>query len=94
MIFSSISFLFFFLPLLLLIYYLLPKKIRNYVLLIFSVIFYFFGEKWYVILLILSCFINYIMGIIIEKKERKAYLVLGLIFNLSLLIYFKYTNFL
>ncbi len=93
MIFSSISFLFFFLPLLLLIYYLLPKKIRNYVLLIFSVIFYFFGEKWYVILLILSCFINYIMGIIIEKKERKAYLVLGLIFNLSLLIYFKYTNF-
>jgi len=93
MIFSSISFLFFFLPLLLLIYYLLPKKARNLILLIFSLIFYYFGEKWYVILLILSCFINYIIGIIIEKREKKAYLIFGLIFNLALLIYFKYTNF-
>lgn len=93
MVFSSISFLFFFLPLLLLIYYIVPKKIRNLILLIFSLIFYFIGEKWYVILLLLSCFINYILGNIIEKKEKKIYLIIGLIFNLSLLIYFKYTNF-
>lgn len=93
MVFSSISFLFFFLPLLLLVYYITPKKIRNIILLIFSLLFYFLGEKWYVILLLLSCFINYILGIIIEKKEKKIYLIIGLIFDLSLLVYFKYTNF-
>ncbi len=93
MIFSSISFLFFFLPLLLLIYYLLPRKFRNIVLLIFSLIFYYFGEKWYVILLIASCLINFLIGIALEKNEKKIYLILGLIINLGLLIYFKYTNF-
>lgn len=93
MIFSSISFLFFFLPLLLLIYYLLPRKFRNIVLLIFSLIFYYFGEKWYVILLIASCLTNFLIGIALEKNEKKIYLILGLIINLGLLIYFKYTNF-
>lgn len=94
MVFSSISFLFFFLPLLFLIYFITPKKLKNLILLIFSLIFYYIGEKWYVILLIISCFINYISGIFIEKTNKKRYLILGLIFNLGLLIYFKYTNFL
>ncbi len=93
MVFSSISFLFFFLPLLFLIYFLVPNKFKNTVLLIFSLLFYFFGEKWYLILLLTSCFINYICGVIIGKKKRRLYLVLGLIFNISLLFYFKYTNF-
>ncbi len=93
MVFSSISFLFFFLPLLLIIYYISPKKIRNIILLIFSLIFYYFGEKWYVVLLLTSCLINYIIGIKIEKTEKKTYIIIGLIFNLGLLTYYKYTNF-
>lgn len=93
MIFSSVSFLFFFLPLLFLVYFLAPKKFKNYVLLIFSLFFYFVGEKWYLILLLLSCFINFICGIFIGKRKSKFYLIIGLIFNISLLFYFKYTNF-
>lgn len=93
MVFSSPSFLFFFLPLLLLFYFLSPKKIKNYILLIFSLGFYFFGEKNYTLLLIFSCFINYIFGLLISKKQNKKYLVLGLIVNILILFYFKYFNF-
>ncbi len=93
MVFSSISFLFFFLPLILLFYFLVPKKFRNSVLLLFSLFFYFCGEKWYVILLLISCLVNYIIGILIGNTGKKRYLIVGLIFNIGLLVYFKYTNF-
>ncbi len=93
MVFSSISFLFFFLTLLFLSYFLVPKKYRNNVLLIFSLIFYYMGEKWYVFLLLLSCLVNYIIGLLIEQKRKKLYLIIGLVFNIGLLFYFKYTNF-
>ncbi len=93
MVFSSISFLFFFLPLLFLVYFLAPKRFKNYVLLFFSLLFYFFGEKWYVILLITSCVINYLCGIFMERFNKKAFLVIGLFINLGLLFYYKYTNF-
>lgn len=93
MVFSSVSFLFFFLPLLFLVYFIVLKKFKNYVLLLFSLMFYFFGEKWYVFLLLLSCFFNYLFGIFIDKGKRKLFLVLGLLFNLGLLGYYKYTNF-
>lgn len=93
MVFSSISFLFFFLPLIILIYFIVPKKFKNIVLLIFSLLFYFFGEKWYVLLLLFSCLVNYILGLLIGRKEKKVYLIIGLLFNIGLLFYFKYINF-
>ena len=93
MLFSSMSFLFFFLPCLLLCYFLSPKKVRNYVLLLFSLFFYFFGEKNYLFLLIIICFINYIFGLIIEKKQRKTWFILGLTLNTAILFYYKYANF-
>lgn len=93
MIFSSISFLSLFLPLLLSVYYLSPKKIRNIILLLFSLFFYYMGEKWYVLLLVFTCFVNYIAGLLMKKYNAKIVLTLGLIFNLGLLFYFKYTNF-
>ena len=93
MIFSSISFLSLFLPLLLSVYYLSPKKIRNIILLLFSLFFYYMGEKWYVLLLVFTCFVNYIAGLLMKKYNAKIVLILGLIFNLGLLFYFKYTNF-
>lgn len=93
MVFSSISFLFFFLPLLLIFYFLTPKKYRNYILLIFSLLFYFMGEKWYLCLLLISCLVNYLLGLVISKKKSKIYFIIGLIFNIGLLFYFKYTNF-
>lgn len=94
MLFSSISFLFFFLPLLFIIYFTVPKKYRNIVLLIFSILFYTIGEKHYVLLLLFTCLINYIFGRLIEdKNNKKIYLTIGLIINIGLLFYFKYTNF-
>lgn len=93
MVFSSISFLFFFLPLLLIFYFLVPRKFRNYILLVFSLLFYFFGEKYYIVLLLVSCFINYVCGLLIGKSNKKIYLIIGLVLNIGILIYFKYTNF-
>ena len=96
MLFSSISFIYYFLPLILIIYFIVPKRFKNIVLLLFSLFFYFYGEGTYTIFLLLSCFIHYVVGLLIDRSEnsiRKFFLIIGLIFNLGLLIYFKYTNF-
>lgn len=95
MLFSSISFLYYFLPLLLIIYFIVPKKYKNLVILIFSLIFYFYGEPKYIIILILSCIINFYSGILIEKYREKSkfILIISLVYNIGQLLYFKYTNF-
>lgn len=94
MIFSSIIFIYYFLPLLLLMYFIVPNKYKNLILLIFSLIFYFLGEPKYIIVLILSCIINYIISKQIEKnKHRKIYLIISLIYNIGNLLIFKYTDF-
>ena len=93
MVFSSISFLYYFLPMVLLFYFIVPSKFKNVVLLIFSLLFYFYGEPKYIWVLILSCVINYIFGLVIEKHHKKIYFILDITFNLLLLCYFKYTNF-
>ena len=92
MVFSSISFLFFFLPLLFLVYFLVPKKSRNLVLLCFSLFFYFFGEKWYLCLLLFVTFFNYLCAIFMDKR-KKLFLIIGIVLNVGILFYYKYTNF-
>ena len=71
----------------------MPKKYRNIVLLISSLIFYFYGEKSPV--LIIACILNYFFALIIDKstKDRKLILTLGIIVNLAVLGYYKYSNF-
>lgn len=93
MLFSSISFIYYFLPLLLIIYFITPKKFRNIPLLIGSLVFYFLGEPIYILVLILSCIINYYLSKIIYKKHSKLFLVISLIYNIGIILYFKYTNF-
>ena len=93
MVFSSITFIYYFLPILLFIYFLVPSKFKNVVLLIFSLLFYIYGEPKYIWILILSCLVNYVFGLLVEKRKKKVYLVLDIVFNISLLCYFKYTNF-
>lgn len=91
MVFSSMIFLWIFLPLVLGLYYLLKEEYRNYLLLIVSIIFYAWGEPIYIILMLLSITINYFIGILIDKKQNKRiFLVLAIIVNLSILGYFKY----
>ncbi len=97
MVFSSITFIYYFLPLVLLVYFFTPKKYRNIPLLVFSLLFYSYGEPKYIILLIFSCIFNYIMGILITKnrqsKKSTIYLLLSILVDVGLLLYFKYTNF-
>lgn len=94
MIFSSITFIYYFLPLLLLVYFIFPNKYKNYILLIFSLIFYFLSEPKYIIILLLSCIINYLLSKQIEKnKHPKLYLIISLIYNIGNLLIFKYTDF-
>ena len=93
MVFSSILFIFFFLPVFLLLYFIAPKKIRNTILLIFSLIFYAWGEPIYIILMILSTIINYILALLMNKNKKKIYLILCIIINVLLLGIFKYLGF-
>lgn len=97
MVFSSFTFLFVFLPLVLLTYFLAKKrKWRNIVLLIFSLIFYAWGEPVYVLLMLLSIVVNYFIALKIEKtkRDRKRWMVIDVIFNLAIIGFFKYGNFL
>ena len=94
MLFSSISFIYYFLPLLLVIYFIVPNKYKNFVILIFSLLFYFFGEPKYIVILFLSCFINYYLSKLIEKsKYRKLFLIIAVLYNVIQLLVFKYTDF-
>lgn len=97
MIFSSITFLFYFLPLVLLLYYLVPNKVKNLVLLLSSLIFYAWGEPKYIILMIFSSIVDYTIAIIIDKYrgkiQSKIALCCSVLINLSLLFFFKYTDF-
>ncbi len=94
MLFSSVIFIFKFLPLTLLIYFLLIKKsLKNVFLLIVSLIFYAWGEPGYVILMMLSIIANYFFGILIEKNTDRASkwaVTIGVLFNILLLVYYKY----
>ena len=92
MVFSDLFFLFVFLPAFALCY-LLFKRHRNAVLVAFSLLFYAWGEPVYVFLMLASVVVNYFVGLGIAKKGKPA-LVIGLIFNIGLLVVFKYANFL
>ena len=98
MVFSSLPFLFFFLPAFLILYYLFPGRAKNFVLLVFSLIFYAWGEPVYILLMLLSSFVDYLDGILQEKYgttllRKRIFLAAALIINFSLLAYFKYADF-
>lgn len=100
MVFSSILFLFRFLPLVLLCYYMVPSRWRNFVLFVCSLIFYAWGEPVYVCLMLFSTLTDYILGRMVgyfqeRKQQKKAKLCVGIsaVVNLSLLGFFKYTDF-
>ena len=97
MVFSSPIFLFWFLPMVLFFYYLVDRKYRNWVLLAFSLIFYGWGEGEMLTIMLASTLINYFFGIQLQNAKTVSYsrwmLFLGVLFNLSLLLYYKYANF-
>lgn len=99
MVFSSPVFLFYFLPVMLVVFYSMNRSIylQNIALFLGSLLFYFWGEKEYSICVITSIVVNYSIGLWLDSTEnaqrKKWVLCLGVCINLSLLIYFKYYNF-
>ena len=101
MVFSTPIFLFYFLALTLLVYYVVPRKGRNVVLLISSLFFYYWGEREYVAIMFLSTAIDYTHGMLVERCKKKGNdkgarmaVATSIIFNLALLLFFKYWDFL
>ncbi len=100
MVFSSLLFLFRFLPIVMILYFILPRKFRNALLFLSSLIFYAWGEPVYVVLMIFSTIVDYTHGLLVERfKEQgrmraaRAVVASSMIINLSLLAFFKYTDF-
>ncbi len=93
--FTTIEFMFRFLPIFLIVYYVVPTRYKNLILLIGSFVFYAWGQHFYLLLLLLSIVVNYTFGRLIGERraQRKPLLILGLIYNFGLLVFFKYTNF-
>ena len=93
MLFNSLHFLIFF-PIVVITYYLVPHKFRWILLLSASYYFYMVWNPIYVILILVSTFINYYLSILIyktpKKVHKKLYLALSIIFSLGMLFLFKY----
>lgn len=106
MVFSSAVFLFVFFPIVLILYFLpvikdtqKDLKKKNIILFLSSLVFYAWGEPIYIVLMLISIFFNYNLGIDIEKhmdahKKAKALMCFGVVFNLFMLGFFKYSGFL
>lgn len=96
MVFSSLVFLCVFFPVVFILHSVIPSvKVRNALLIISSLIFYAYGEPVFVLLMVLSAVINYAAAICIDKtpKGKKAVLIAGVVFNLGMLVFFKYAPF-
>ena len=100
MVFSTTYYLFLYLPLVLLIYYITPLKLRNLALLAVSLLFYYWGERIYVLIMFASTFIDYFHGMLVERckgrgnlRGAKLAVASSIVFNLALLGFFKYWDF-
>lgn len=107
MVFSSATFLIIFLPVTMVLYYLLgvtitkSTAVKNLILLIASLIFYAWGEPVYIILMLISICFNFFVGKDMDqakrmnrKKKVRTLFISAVIFNIGVLGFFKYSNFL
>ena len=100
MIFNSYEFIFIFLPITWALFYLIGRWNNSYAriwLLVASLFFYSYWNPVYLPLILSSMFVNFTIGTILARglweKFRKGILLLGIVFNVSLLGYFKYYDF-
>lgn len=76
-------------------YALIKEEYKNYWLLLASLLFYAWGEPRYLSVMLLIIIVNYWAARLIDKlsEHRGIVLSLGILFNLSILVFFKYTDF-
>lgn len=101
MVFSSLLFLGIFLPLTVGLYYLLPGKFHNALLLLLSLVFYAWGEPLHIFIMLITTVYIWLLGLGVAKAKAQGRqnlarlcLILGLVFSLGTLVFFKYSNFL
>ena len=100
MVFSSLTFLSAFFPIVFLLYAVMPGlKARNILLMLASLVFYAYGEPVYVLLMIGSTLLNYMLALLIQRGKdagkpsaAKAFLLLSVLMNLGILCVFKYAD--
>lgn len=92
MLFNSLEFFVAFICVLLL-YYLLPKKMQWVYLLVVSYLYYAYMSTWYTGLLFCSTLITYFSArrIELDRGKKKVWLLLCIVFNVGILVFFKYS---
>ena len=95
---TSTVFVFFFLPISLIIYYLVGDTAKKCVLLVISLLFYACGSLQYLILFVLLTIANVCIGRVLSQIKTKSVLakillVFGVLLNVFILCYYKYTDF-
>ena len=72
-------------------------KLRRYIFCFFSLYFFYKASGVFVVFVILSAIVDFVLSNAIfrqqDKKKKKLLLLCSIVFNLGLLFYFKYTNF-
>jgi alginate O-acetyltransferase complex protein AlgI len=101
MLFNSFEYIIAFLPISIIVYFFLNKlklTLASKVWLVFvSLFFYGWWNFRYVPLIVASILFNYAIGIMLSKRtfdNNKLFLFLGIAFNVLLLGFFKYVDFL
>jgi alginate O-acetyltransferase complex protein AlgI len=97
MLFNSLHFIIFFFVTIIL-GNIVKNKIQRVFLLLVSYYFYMVWNPYFIILIIASTVLDYVIAILINKpgrteRNRKWLLAISMVGNLGLLSYFKYTNF-
>ncbi len=98
MLFNSIEFAFF-LPIVFSIFWFFKDKVKiqNVILLVASYVFYGWWDYRFLSLIAISSFVDYLIGINLEKEvvelKRKLLLIISISVNIGALLFFKYYNF-
>lgn len=90
MVFSSATFVLIFLPVVFLVNRLLPRAFQNVFLVIASLIFYGWGEPIYILVMLASSIVNYVLA---RRMTSRSVLILAVLFNIGMLAVFKYSDF-
>ena len=96
MLFSTLTFLFVFLPIVLAGYYLINGRFKNIFLLIASLFFYAWGEPKFVLVMMATIIMNYVVALFIQVGGgifRKLALSVSICMSIGVLFVFKYLNF-
>lgn len=98
MLFNSYPFIFIFLPIALLVFLILSKRKAATAQMIWlaawSCVFYAYWNPKYIVVLLISVLVNYFIAQKLMDNKNKLLFAVGILFNVAVIGYFKYTGFL